>query len=63
MVSESGVVCPTERFEENAAMYHWPGIKGADIVRLLHVRERMKPDLPLCHSSPEKSLYPGRRLR
>ncbi|KAJ9113202.1 hypothetical protein QFC22_006041 [Naganishia vaughanmartiniae] len=22
----------TERFEENGAMYHWPGIKGADIL-------------------------------
>jgi hypothetical protein len=61
-VSDKGVAQSTERFEENAAMYHWPGIKGADIVRLLHVRERMKSDLPLCHSSPEKSRYRGRRL-
>lgn len=22
----------SERFEENGAMYHWPGVKGADIV-------------------------------
>lgn len=59
-----------ERFEENAAMYHWPGIKGADIVSFslpslpffldglvsltCHDREHSLQEKYLCHGKPQR---------
>jgi hypothetical protein len=33
-----------ERFEENGAMYHWPGIKGKDIVSTVDLSDGCNTD-------------------